>query len=85
MIQLGLGLEESNRPFIWCIRYKTEDFEKWVLDEKFEEGIKGRGLLIRGWAPQVLILSHQAIGVFLTHCGWNSTLEGFCAGVRMLT
>uniref|UniRef100_A0AAT9PXX3 Glycosyltransferase n=1 Tax=Panax notoginseng TaxID=44586 RepID=A0AAT9PXX3_9APIA len=85
MIELGLGLEESNRPFIWCIRYKTEEFEKWVLEKGFEERIKGRGLLIRGWAPQVLILSHQAIGGFLTHCGWNSTLEGICAGVQLLT
>ncbi|KAM7468239.1 hypothetical protein LguiB_015801 [Lonicera macranthoides] len=85
MIELGLGLEESNRPFIWCIRHKSEELERWILEGGFEERTKGRGLLIYGWAPQVLILSHAAIGGFFTHCGWNSILEGVCAGVPMIT
>lgn len=85
LIQLGLALEESNLPFIWCIRYKTEEFDKWILDENFQERSKGKGLIIWGWAPQVLILSHKAIGGFLTHCGWNSTLEGITAGIPLLT
>ncbi|KAJ1376404.1 UDP-glycosyltransferase family, conserved site [Sesbania bispinosa] len=81
------GLEATKRPFIWVIRgaYGREEMEKWLLEEGFEERVKGRGLLIKGWAPQVLILSHKAIGVFLTHCGWNSTLEGICAGVPLVT
>ncbi|TXG58403.1 hypothetical protein EZV62_016232 [Acer yangbiense] len=87
LVELGLGLEATNRPFIWVIRggYKREEMEKWLAEDGFEERVKGRGLLIRGWAPQVLILSHQAIGGFLTHCGWNSTLEAICAGVPMIT
>ncbi|KAJ4842658.1 hypothetical protein Tsubulata_033070 [Turnera subulata] len=44
-----------------------------------------KGLIIRGWAPQVLILDHQAIGGFVTHCGWNSTLEGIAVGKPMVT
>ncbi|KAK4776598.1 hypothetical protein SAY86_005286 [Trapa natans] len=86
LIELGLGLEASKRPFIWAVRdgYKTEEFDCWMKESGFEDRIKGRGLLIRGWAPQVLILSHPAIGGFVTHCGWNSTLEGVCAGVPMV-
>ncbi|GAV66017.1 UDPGT domain-containing protein [Cephalotus follicularis] len=87
LIELGLGLEQSNRPFIWVIRAgsKSEELDKWILEESFEDRIIGRGLLIRGWAPQVLFLAHPAIAGFLTHCGWNSTLEGVCAGVPMIT
>ncbi|KDP29204.1 hypothetical protein JCGZ_16593 [Jatropha curcas] len=87
LIELGLGLEASNRPFIWVIRRgeTSKELEKWIEEDGFEERIKGRGLLIRGWAPQVAILSNPAIGGFLTHCGWNSTLEGITAGKPMVT
>lgn len=87
LVEIGLGLEASNHPFIWVIREdkKSSELERWLLEEGFEERTKDRGLLIRGWAPQLLILAHPAIGGFLTHCGWNSTLEGVCAGVPMVT
>nr|AVW82172.1 UDP-glucosyltransferase UGT73C27 [Barbarea vulgaris subsp. arcuata] len=85
--ELGLGLEESQRPFIWVTRgwEKYDELYEWMLESGFEERTKDRGLLIRGWAPQVLILSHPSVGGFLTHCGWNSTLEGITSGVPLLT
>lgn len=87
LIELGLGLEASKKPFIWVIRKGnlTEDLQRWVVEYDFEGKIEGRGLVIRGWAPQVAILSHSAIGSFLTHCGWNSSIEGISAGVPMIT
>ncbi|XP_052171991.1 UDP-glycosyltransferase 73D1-like [Diospyros lotus] len=87
MVELGLGLEASKHPFIWVIKTgeRFPELEKWLVEENFEERIEGRGLLIKGWAPQLLILSHPSIKGFLTHCGWNSTIEGLCSGVPMLT
>ncbi|KAK6140120.1 hypothetical protein DH2020_026118 [Rehmannia glutinosa] len=86
-VELASGLELSNHPFILVIKggAKSEEIEKWISDSGFEERTKERGVLIRGWAPQVLILSHPSIGGFLTHCGWNSTLEGISAGLPMIT
>ncbi|KAK9079324.1 hypothetical protein SSX86_000995 [Deinandra increscens subsp. villosa] len=87
LIELGLGLEASNRPFIWVVKsvHREKEVEEWLAESGFEERVKDRGLIIRGWAPQVLILSHPSVGGFLTHCGWNSTLESVCSGVPMIT
>ncbi|KAH0971508.1 hypothetical protein GBA52_023664 [Prunus armeniaca] len=87
LVEIGLALEASNKPFIWVVRgcRESQELEKWIAESGFEERNKARSLLIRGWAPQTLILSHPAVGGFLTHCGWNSTLEGICAGVPLLT
>ncbi|KAH7854322.1 hypothetical protein Vadar_012538 [Vaccinium darrowii] len=85
LVEIGLGLEASGWRLVWVVREgKLEEFEKWVMEDGFEERNKGRGILIRGWTPQVLILSHSAIGGFVMHCRWNSTLEGLCAGVPMV-
>ncbi|KAL5997527.1 UDP-glycosyltransferase [Asimina triloba] len=86
LMQIGLALEASKKPFIWVIKGVVEpkEIEKWIATG-FEDRTKETGLIFRGWAPQILILSHPAIGGFLTHCGWNSTMESICAGVPMIT
>jgi hydroquinone glucosyltransferase len=54
------------------------------LPEGFVERNTGIGLAVAEWTPQVEILNHRAIGGFVSHCGWNSTLEAVAAGVPML-
>lgn len=81
--EIAKGLESSGQDFIWVVKKQRNDVD--CLPEGFERRMKGRGLIIRGWAPQVQILDHEAVGGFVTHCGWNSLLEGVAAGVPMVT
>ncbi|KAL5220716.1 hypothetical protein ABZP36_025429 [Zizania latifolia] len=87
MRELARGLELSGKNFVWVINGADTDATEW-MPEGFAELTAARGesgLTIRGWAPQMLILNHPAVGGFVTHCGWNSTLEAVAAGVPMVT
>lgn len=81
--EMALGFEASNTPFIWVVRNESLEW----LPEGYEERVLGggQGMVIRGWAPQMLILNHPTVGGFLTHCGWNSCLEAVTSGVPMIT
>ncbi|KAK3412341.1 hypothetical protein EUGRSUZ_I01120 [Eucalyptus grandis] len=82
--EIAKGLEASQQDFLWIVKGDKNQEQDW-LPEGFEERMDGKGLIIRGWAPQLLILDHESIGGFVTHCGWNSTLESISAGVPMVT
>ncbi|CAL1376694.1 unnamed protein product [Linum trigynum] len=54
------------------------------LPEGFLSRTHDRGLVVPMWASQAEILAHPAVGGFLSHCGWNSTLESLTNGVPMV-
>lgn len=76
--ELALGLVLSGRPFLWVVRSDLAKERVDYLDRFFELG------KIVEWAPQEKVLSHPSVGCFLSHCGWNSTLEGIGVGVPFL-
>nr|GLL17449.1 UDP-glycosyltransferase 74G1-like [Ipomoea trifida] len=78
MEELAWALRRSNRPFLWVVR--SEEANK--LPKNFAEE-EMRGLVV-SWCPQLQVLAHNAVGCFLTHCGWNSTLEAISLGVPMI-
>ncbi|CAN6196116.1 unnamed protein product [Urochloa humidicola] len=82
---IALGLEASGMPFLWAYRAPASDSDGSGdgLPEGFEERVSGRGLVCRGWVPQVRILAHGCVGGFLTHAGLNSVTEGLARGVRL--
>ncbi|XP_074322442.1 UDP-glucosyltransferase 74AE2-like isoform X3 [Apium graveolens] len=79
MDEIAWGLLDSKCSFIWVVR----DTEKSKLSEKFVEESADRGLIVN-WSPQLEVLAHKAVGSFMTHCGWNSTLEALSLGVPMM-
>ncbi|XVF43299.1 hypothetical protein PTKIN_Ptkin02bG0029000 [Pterospermum kingtungense] len=85
---LAKGLEKSGTRFVWVVKQGTrqeqDDDGYGVIPDGFENRVAGRGLVIKGWASQLLILNHNAVGAFLSHCGWNSFLEGIVNGVMIL-
>nr|UXB92760.1 glycosyltransferase [Helleborus thibetanus] len=85
LLEIAKGLEASEIPFIWVVRTQHNKENERFLPEGFEEKMEGKGLIIKDWAPQVLILDHPSVGGFMTHCGWNSILEGISAGMPMIT
>ncbi|XP_030496312.2 linamarin synthase 2-like [Cannabis sativa] len=83
--EFAWGLANSNHSFVWIVRPDVVmgSNSAKVLSEDFFEEIKDRGLLVN-WCSQKNVLEHSSVGVFLTHCGWNSTIETICAGVPVI-
>lgn len=94
--QLAQALEESTRSFIWAIQSKSPSPHAGLSGSKSEKEGEGyfpygldkrvgeRGLIIHGWAPQLMILSHPSTGGFLSHCGWNSSAEAIGRGIPIV-
>ncbi|MBA0644541.1 hypothetical protein Goklo_028685 [Gossypium klotzschianum] len=90
--EIAFALEQSGHRFLWSLRQPPHpskgprasptdyDDASEVLPEGFLDRTRGIGKII-GWAPQVAILGHPATGGFVSHCGWNSTLESIWFGV----
>ncbi|KAK9946750.1 hypothetical protein M0R45_012197 [Rubus argutus] len=77
--EVVFGLEEAGIPFVLVVRSTT-----WSPPNGLEERLKGKGLITREWVDQRQILSHRAVGGFMSHCGWNSVIESISAGVPIL-
>ncbi|GLJ48550.1 hypothetical protein SUGI_1024200 [Cryptomeria japonica] len=81
--ELALGLEATQRPFLWVVRSDLTDGATAVLPAGFLDRVRDRGCIV-SWAPQLGVLSHPSIACFVTHCGWNSVQESITMGVPML-
>ncbi|KAI3881226.1 hypothetical protein MKX03_015931 [Papaver bracteatum] len=78
--EIAMALLECKHNFLWVVR----EAEECKIPSKFLEDVMPEKGLITRWCPQLEVLSHPAVGCFVTHCGFNSTLEGLSLGVPMI-
>ena len=81
--EIAHALLHSGRPFLWVIRSVSENGE--VEEEKLScrKELEEKGMIV-AWCPQLDVLPHPSLGCFITHCGWNSTLECLASGVPVV-
>jgi len=79
MAEIAWGLKRSGCYFLWVVR----ESEKKKLPSNFAEESSEKGLIVT-WSQQLEVLAHKSVGCFMTHCGWNSTLEALSLGVPMV-
>jgi len=84
LVEFAWGLANSGRQFLWIIRRDLVKGDSAVLPPEFLAATADRGLMA-SWCPQQEVLDHPAVGAFLTHSGWNSTLEAMCGGVPVIS
>ena len=75
MEEIAYGLRDINSYFLWVVRPSEETKLPKDFAKKSEKG------LVVTWCSQLKVLAHKAVGCFVTHCGWNSTLETLSLGV----
>nr|AYC63492.1 UDP-glycosyltransferase [Scoparia dulcis] len=95
MMELAKALDASGKNFMWVLRppveFDTNAEVEFVPEEWLPDGFvrrvqdEERGLIVEKWAPQMEILAHESVGVFISHCGWNSVLEALKNGVPILS
>ncbi|KAL8243174.1 hypothetical protein R6Q59_009432 [Mikania micrantha] len=83
LAEFSWGLANSKHPFLWIVRPGLVGNESDGLPPEFFQETSDRGM-VAGWCPQEQVISHPSVGGFLTHCGWNSTVESISSGVPMI-
>ncbi|RVW22304.1 Crocetin glucosyltransferase, chloroplastic [Vitis vinifera] len=78
--EIARGLLDGGRPFLWVIRLEENEEEKTL---SCHEELERQGMMVP-WCSQVEVLSHPSMGCFVTHSGWNSTLESLTSGVPVV-
>ncbi|KAI9123443.1 hypothetical protein K1719_004743 [Acacia pycnantha] len=83
--KIAYGLLDSGVSFIWVMKppHKDSGFEHHKLPEGFLEKVGNRGKVVQ-WSPQEQILAHPSVACFVTHCGWNSTMEAITSGMPLV-
>uniref|UniRef100_A0ACD5W7U8 Uncharacterized protein n=1 Tax=Avena sativa TaxID=4498 RepID=A0ACD5W7U8_AVESA len=80
--EILFGLRQLARPYLWVVRRegRSPEVDRLLL----EEVARAADGMVVEWCDQVRVLSHPSVACFVTHCGWNSTLEAVACGVPVV-
>ncbi|KAK4476929.1 hypothetical protein RD792_016098 [Penstemon davidsonii] len=82
--ELAFALELCKLPFLWILRKPEGVDSSDVLPPGFGDRTRSQGVVILGWALQVDILAHSAIGGCLFHAGWGTIVEALGFGHTLI-
>ncbi|KAL1060034.1 hypothetical protein V6Z11_1Z131900 [Gossypium hirsutum] len=69
--------EEQIAELAWGLKESNMYF-LWVVRDSEQQKLP------KWFLDSLEMLAHRTVGCFVTHCGWNSTLEGLSLGVPMI-
>ncbi|KAF3327416.1 UDP-glycosyltransferase 90A1-like protein [Carex littledalei] len=77
--ELTSALENSKVNFLWALKENES-----CIEADFKDRVKNHGFIVREWVDQLQILRHENVRGFMSHCGWNSVLEGISCGIPFI-
>ncbi|XP_038888406.1 gallate 1-beta-glucosyltransferase-like [Benincasa hispida] len=83
--EIAYGLVNSGFSFLWVLKPPVSSLggKRHVLPNEVKEKAGERGKVVQ-WSPQEQVLSHPSVACFMTHCGWNSSVESISSGVPVV-
>uniref|UniRef100_A0A0D9WYX0 Glycosyltransferase n=1 Tax=Leersia perrieri TaxID=77586 RepID=A0A0D9WYX0_9ORYZ len=78
------GLVAAGYAFLWVLRPDMVGASQSAALREAVTAVGNSKARVVEWAPQRDVLRHRAVGCFLTHTGWNSTVEAAVEGVPMV-
>ncbi|KAF3444164.1 hypothetical protein FNV43_RR13854 [Rhamnella rubrinervis] len=84
--EIARGISNLGVSFLWVMkppRVMYPGYETVVLPDGFLEKAGDKGKVVQ-WSPQEEVLAHPSVACFMTHCGWNSSMESLASGIPVV-
>ncbi|KAJ8768900.1 hypothetical protein K2173_023895 [Erythroxylum novogranatense] len=83
--EIAYGLLTAGVNFLWVLRPPSKDipFDPITLPDEFLKKVGDKAKIVQ-WCPQEKVLAHSSVSCFVTHCGWNSSMEALALGVPVV-
>ncbi|KAL8160548.1 hypothetical protein V2J09_002085 [Rumex salicifolius] len=83
--EMAHGVLNAAVSFLWVMKPPHPDtgLKPHTLPDGFLDKVGDNGRVVE-YSPQEEVLEHPAVACFVTHCGWNSTMEAITSGVPVV-